>query len=314
MMHNSPIMSKFQSNIINIYGNRGKLWLDKLPKIVRQISFKFNFCDLEEVNNLSYHYVLSGLQGTQPIILKLGLDNDALKREALALKSFAGCGVVKLLDAGHNLLILEQAVPGISLKNYFPDKDSEAAAIICNIMRKLHRAQIPENSYFPHIKDWLSALDKNWNLPSRYLQKARQIRDQLLITAAKDVFLHGDLHHDNILQNGENWIVIDPKGVIGEPAYEVAAFIRNPFPDLLNGQNMAEIIHNRINTFSNILNISKARIAGWCFVQTVLSWIWALEDGCDTEYWQELTDIFYTTEKNLSDFTSFQSQNFLFIM
>lgn len=45
--------------------------------------------------------------------------------------------------------------------------------------------------------------------------------------------LHVDLHHDNILQNGNEWLVIDPKGVVGEPAYEVAAFIHNPMPELL---------------------------------------------------------------------------------
>jgi len=31
----------------------------------------------------------------------------------------------------------------------------------------------------------------------------------------------------------DGWVAIDPKVVIGEPAYEVAAFIRNPMPALL---------------------------------------------------------------------------------
>jgi len=29
-------------------------------------------------------------------------------------------------------------------------------------------------------------------------------------------------NHDNILQNSNDWVVIDPKGVIGDSAYEVA--------------------------------------------------------------------------------------------
>jgi len=35
--------------------------------------------------------------------------------------------------------------------------------------------------------------------------------------SALPVLLHGDLHQDNILSHGDDWLVIDPKGVIGFP-------------------------------------------------------------------------------------------------
>jgi streptomycin 6-kinase len=103
--------------------------------------------------------------------------------------------------------------------------------------------------------------------------------------------LHGDLHHDSILQNGDEWIVIDPKGVIGEPAYEVAAFIRNPIPDLLQIENQIEIIKDRINCFSTLLELPHQRIIDWCFVQGVLAWVWALEDGCDASYFEDFINL-----------------------
>lgn len=75
----------------------------------------------------------------------------------------------------------------------------------------------------------------------------------------------GDLHHDNILQNSDDearysfsdggWLVIDPKGVIGEQAYEVAAFIRNPIPELLTHDDAPTIIHNRITRFAELLEL-----------------------------------------------------------
>lgn len=40
----------------------------------------------------------------------------------------------------------------------------------------------------------------------------------------KEVVLYGDLHHDNILQNNDTWVVIDPKEVVSEPEFEMAAF------------------------------------------------------------------------------------------
>jgi streptomycin 6-kinase len=236
--------------------------------------------------------VLSGFRGDNPIILKLGLDNANLKQEAFALKCFAGYGAVKVLAEDEGMLLLERSVPGTSLKSYFPDKEQESIEIVCGVMKKLHQASIPEGHNFPHIKDWLKALDKDWNIPNHYLQKARQLRDQLLKTAEPDVFLHGDLHHDNILQNGNDWVVIDPKGVIGEPAYEVAAFIRNLMPELLNHADVPNIIHNRVTRFAELLELPSQRILDWCFVQAVLSWVWAIEDGCDDTYSKNLTEFF----------------------
>jgi streptomycin 6-kinase len=282
----------FHSNILNIYGEKGEAWIDELPQLVVAISSKLDLRDLIEVTNLTYNYVLSGFQGDNPIILKLGLDHEALNREAFALKCLAGYGVVNVLAEDDGMLLLERAVPDTSLKSYFPDQEYESIEIACVVMQKLHQVNIPENHNFPHIKDWLTALDKDWSIPDGYLKKARKLRGQLLKTTGPDVLLHGDLHHDNILQNGDDWVVIDPKGVIGESAYEVAAFIRNPMPEVLNYADAPSIINNRITFFAKIMELPSQRILDWCFVQTVVAWVWALEDGCDTNYFEQLTKIF----------------------
>lgn len=280
------------SNIISIYGEQGKVWLNELPQLVTAISSKHGLRDLQEVTNLTYNYVLSGFQGDNSIILKLGLDSEGLAREAFALKCFAGYGAVKVLDENDGMLLLERAVPGTSLKSYFPNQEHESIEIACGVIKKLHQANIPKDHTFPHIKDWLTALDKDWNIPKHYLQKARKLRDQLLQTSELDVLLHGDLHHDNILQNGDEWLVIDPKGVVGEPAYEVAAFIRNPIPELLHHADAPNIIHNRVTRFDELLELPSQRIHDWCFVQALLAWVWALEDGYDANYFQQITGIF----------------------
>lgn len=150
------------------------------------------------------------------------------------------------------MLLLERADPGVSLRSYFPEKDNDAIQITCECLKRLHPAPIPSDHHFPYINDWLIALDKNLSIPADYLHKARKLRDELIATSATPALLHGDLHHDNILQNSNDWVVIDPKGVIGEPAYEVAAFIRNPIPVLLAHNNASSIIDNRITLFTEI--------------------------------------------------------------
>lgn len=261
-------MTVFYSNILSIYGEKGKAWLDELPKIAASLSSRLGLRDLKEIPNLTYNYVLSGFQDDRPIIFKLGLDNEALKREAFALKCFARCGAVKVLAEDDGLLLLERAVPGTSLKNYFLAKELESIQIACRVMKKLHQANIPAAHNFPHIKDWLAALDKDWNIPHRYLQKARKLRDQLLQSSGPDVLLHGDLHHDNILQNGETWVVIDPKGVIGSPMNEIWAFVMD--------------IERDIPFIGEYFDFKVQVLFDWYFVHLILAMCWNLEDNINS--------------------------------
>ena len=284
-------MNLFESNIINIYGNKGRVWLADLPKLVKTLSLRFGLRNLTPAPNLTYNYILLGLQNDRPIVLKLGLDCKGLAQEAFALKVFDGQGAIKLLAEDSGLLLLEKAIPATSLKCYFPTNETESIEITCSLIQKLHQAKIPQIHPCPHIKNWLEALDKHWNIPHKYLQKARKLRYQLLKTKGADVFLHGDLHHNNILKNGNTWVAIDPKGIIGEPAYEIASFILNPQPELLESSDSFKIIQKRILACGLLLKIPTQRILDFCFVRSVLGWVWALEDGCDASYFRQLAQL-----------------------
>jgi len=286
------MMTPFETNILNIYGVKGKNWLQSLPEIVENIALQLGLSQLSPIGNLSYHYVVSGVQGEHPIILKLGLNSAGLKQEAAMLRCFRGHGAVKVMRKEENYLLLNRAVPGVSLEGSFPLDDLKAVDIACQVMKTLHQAKIPMEHEFPHITDWLSVLDKNWGLPKSHLQKARQLRDGLVAKSSPDVLLHGDLHHSNLLQDGHEWVVIDPKGVIGEPAFELAAFIRNPVPKLLEHPKPDDLILSRISRFSERLDVPKEKIIHWSYVQGVLAWAWALGDHCDPRYWEQVTLIF----------------------
>lgn len=76
-------------------------------------------------------------------------------------------------------------------------------------------------------------IEKEWEIPKNHLQNARTLKEELLAkTFALPVLLHGDLHQENILSHGDDWLVIDPKGVIGFPINEVWACVEKPSHDL----------------------------------------------------------------------------------
>lgn len=270
-------MKTFKTNITSIYGDKGKAWLKALPKLVEEISVKWHLSDLQEVGNLSYNYVLSGFQGAQPIILKLAFDGEGLHREADALRTFAGFGAVNVLAEQDGALLLERAIPGTPLKDSFSKGDQRALQIACQVAQKLHHAPMPEK-LFPSIHEWHKALDHDPEFIAdrttediqahltAYLEKARGLRDKLLKKHPSElVLLHGDLHPENILQNGEGWMVIDPKGVIGSPIHEVWAFI-------MDFETDTQFI---VDFFAFDLQ----EVREWYFVHLMLALCWNIEDG-----------------------------------
>ena len=49
-------------------------------------------------------------------------------------------------------------------------------------------------------------------------------------TTSEAVVLHGDLHHDNVLRDGDGWVVIDPHGYVGDPGSRAGDDALQPDP------------------------------------------------------------------------------------
>jgi streptomycin 6-kinase len=268
-------MKKLESNILSIYRERGRLWLDELQKHVRQLEALWGLSHLKPLDNLTYNYVLSGFQDDLPIILKLSLNTSDLEREAKALNAFEGFGGVSVLNKNKNAILLEQALPGNPLKNYHIKDGKKCIEVACNIARRLQEAPLPTDFAFPRIEDWLAALDKEWKIPRNLLQKARTLKEQLLAKmSALPVLLHGDLHQDNILSHGDDWLVIDPKGVIGFPINEIWACVEKPSHDL--------------KYISECFNYSYEEVVQWYYVHLILAACWQVEDNLDPSLFLDL--------------------------
>lgn len=273
----------FHANVAQIWGNQGIAWLAQLPEIITHLAQQWQLTTLNEAKNLSYNYLLLGHHDQQPIALKIGYDAHAYHREKNALITYNGTACIQLIDYDdtHNALLLERALPGNSLKDFFPHDDTYALTHMVHVMQQLHTVPIPTTHQFETLADTLTILH---NPPAPlthnpHTRKAVQIADHLLTTQPTQVLLHGDLHHDNILACSNSWKAIDPKGVVGDPLFDICSFVRNPFPELLDQKDMQEIMHQRMRNFSTLLNAEYTRIQQWNYVAAVISACWAIQDG-----------------------------------
>ena len=87
------------------------------------------------------------------------------------------------------------------------------------------------------------------------------------------------VHHGNILSARRSpWLAIDPKGVVGPPAFEVGAFMKNPLQAVMSDPDPAGRLARRTAILSEHLGFARPAIRDWAFIQAMLSVEWTVED------------------------------------
>ena len=278
----------------DVHGDAGRAWVDRLPATLADCRERWSLDIDVPFPNLSYNSAAPATRADgMAVVVKICFPDEAFTREAEALRLFDGHGAVRLLEADRTqgVMLLERLAPGTPLRAM--RDDVRATSIAATVMRQLWRP-VPPDHPFPTIADWASALDRYQArfadapgpIPAILASEAASLFAELLASQATPVLLHGDLHHENILQvHGESWLAIDPKGVVGEPAYDTGALLRNP-EELFTASQPARILARRIAQLADELDLDRARIRGWAIAQAVLASLWSFEDhGRISPHW-----------------------------
>lgn len=139
----------------------------------------------------------------------------------------------------------------------------------------LHRPPTPRLPELrPLLVRWLEqvrAMPRD-AVPSRFVEQALAAADRLLVDA-REMILHGDLHYENVLA-GERapWIVIDPKGYAGDPAYELAPMLWNRWAEL--GDDPGGRIRDRFWALVDASGLDELRCRDWVVVRAVICVAW----------------------------------------
>jgi streptomycin 6-kinase len=281
----------FRRRITGAFGDEGERWLSELPVLVARYAETWSL-EVGQPFGLSYNYVAPARRadGTMAV-LKLGCPDPESTTEAEALRLFAGNGVCALLEyaATDRAMLLERVLPGTPLTSTAMRDDKDATAVFIDVARQLWRPA-PDVHGFPSVANRASYLGRyrerfdggSGPLPEDLLSEAESMFDWLLSTSTSSMLLHGDLHHDNILSSSRApWLVIDPKGVVGDPGYDLGAFLYNPIPGLLSMSDPEFVINQRLDQLAEGLDMDRSRVRGWGLAQAVLSCCWSIDDGID---------------------------------
>jgi streptomycin 6-kinase len=281
-----PLPASFTRAVGDCWGTDGRRWLDSLPTLAGDLLHDWEL-RLEAPLPLSLNWVhrVRRADGT-PAVLKMGVpEGRHLADEAAALEAFAGRGAVTLLarDDARGALLLEEAQPGTPARSLAPAGDEAATGALITVINRLHRPA-PDEVPLPELAGRLASFGKHLErfpgddpLPRNLVERAARVFAELCDTATERVVLHGDLHHDNILSAGrEPWLAIDPHGVVGDPGYEIGAFLYNPDPQSTD-DTVLDLLPARLEQISDGLGMPMERVIGWGFAQAVLSEVWTFE-------------------------------------
>lgn len=301
-MYNAVMSSHFEENAQS-WGSEGVEWLKNIPGLIAEYEERWAL-KVQPPFSLNYNYVAPAerADGSQAVI-KIGFPKDKeFQTEIDALAVFDGNAINQLLEADKDraVILIERVMPGHPLSSL--DNDDEATRTIASVMQKLRRP-LPSGHSFITPQEWSNAIPElkqkfdgtTGPLPAYIVDKAEGLFKGLVASSAPPVLVHGDLHHDNILlSDTKGWMAIDPKGIAAEPAYEVAAMIRNPYENLKDIADLKELLTRRIEILSEVLGLDSERIHAWCLAQTVLSAVWSI-DG--PKGWQHAMRVAETLDK-----------------
>lgn len=228
-------------------------------------------------NNLIF-FAISKKYGK--VIFKILL-NHGFDKEISALRLFQGRNFCKLYEYSleDKVFIMEHIIPANTL--YEGTTREERIAVVADIFKQLHKRRLPD-VVFPTYSEWLT-YGKNGTKNRKdcehlrpYLEKAEHMIGDISKTYARKLLLHGDLHHENILKNETGgYTVIDPKGVIGDPVFDLSRFILDEFRDDLTAEPREEIVAF-VRSLGNRVEIPYKVLLQCLYVETVI-WLFREE-------------------------------------
>ncbi|MBV9356982.1 MAG: phosphotransferase [Chloroflexi bacterium] len=264
-------------------------WLAGLPAVVDRFAQRWSLAVDPPFPGIEYNFVAPATRGDGTrCVFKLSREVDETRNEIAALRLWNGAGAVRLLDAEPNqgALLLERLEPGTALLEVASADDDRATRIAVEVLRQLWRPARPEDG-LRSLERWCDGYERNraalhagaGGFPAALFDRADAMRRELLASTPIASALHGDLHHYNILRaQRADWLAIDPKGLMGDRAFDVCQFFRNPDFDRPPARRVNA---RRLDIFCAGLELDRQRVKDWGLVHAVLDACWQYEDGND---------------------------------
>ncbi|MCO7574019.1 3'-kinase [Pseudomonas chlororaphis] len=216
------------------------------------------------------------LEDGAPGMLKIALNEDEQAGNRL-MAWWAGEGAAQVYAQEDQALLMERALGPRSLMCMALAGEHDAVShIVCATLARLHAPRSKPLPALLPLDHWFKDLREAAHQRGGLLLNSLAMAEQLLAAPRDPVVLHGDVHHDNVLDFGEGgWRVIDPKRVYGERTFDFANLICNPdLPCATDPLRFAR----QVQVIARAAQLEPRRLVQWVLAFSGLSAAWFLQD------------------------------------
>ncbi|HYI33273.1 MAG TPA: aminoglycoside phosphotransferase family protein [Glaciibacter sp.] len=226
--------------------------------------------------------------GKAPGMLKITLvEEERVGNHVMAW--WSGNAGAPVLRHDGEALLLERAQGSRSLAAMAVaggERDDDATRVLCTVAATLHEAASVPDPESPAglrtLEDWFRDLFLHTegvaSHPAKgFYARATHLALELLADQREVVVLHGDLHHGNVLDFGSRgWRAIDPKGIVGDRAFDYANILCNPNAEVALRPGR---LSRQVRVIADAAGLAADRILRWTVAWCGLSATWLALDN-----------------------------------
>jgi len=268
-------------------------WIDSLPNLVDSLADSWGFRVESTFDDSTEALVLAvQMSDDTPATVKIGIprpDGDQPARESAAIRAADGHGCVRLLaeSPDHHAMLLERLGAPLSDLGMTTDRRQQ---ILADAAKEFWRPALSRGFMTGAQKGrWLiESIRSEWQRsgePCAAATVAHAVDCAERRIAAHDpataVLVHGDVHQWNTLERARTdgsteFVLIDPDGLVAEPAYDLGVIMREDPSELLEGEP-----RERSHRLAEQTGVPEQAIWEWGVVERVATGLVCLAVGIE---------------------------------
>ena len=269
------IPTDFAERIIEREGRPARAWVNSLPGLVDELLRRWRCTPDARISFGGVAVVVAVVRhdGSRAV-LKVSFPHPGNRYEPHAFATWGGRGAVLLYerDDARFAMLLEQAE--WQTLDDLGDVD-EATAVLGRLARRL---AVPAPPGLPRLSDqaeeWEQTLREEADALGHPLSQcalgAAVATVQDLGRKQPDTMVHGDLHFGNVVRaTREPWLVVDPKGIAGDRAFDAFRVLVRGADSLLAADNLGAEVRRRLAIFADAAETDRERVVRWAQLDAV---------------------------------------------
>lgn len=212
-------------------------------------------------------------------MLKVAIETEE-QFGGLLMAWWDGDGAARVFQHEQPALLMERAEGPQSLHAMAKDgRDDEASRVLCGVAARLHATRDKPLPELIPLERWFAELDPAAAKFGGILPEAAAVARALLADQRDISTLHGDLHHDNVLDFGaRGWLAIDPKRLVGERAFDFANIFCNPDFEVAAAPGR---LARQVKIVAQAADLEPRRLLQWILAYAGLSAAWIMNSGTE---------------------------------